>query len=99
MPIMTHKSGMKEIRFGTGDIMINNTEMNDNPHSVGLCFKQTDEPREIGTTTGEFAGKTIVEFGAEVHFVFEKKESIKAVIDSLKEVYDRIPDRKEEYDE
>lgn len=90
MPITTFEDGI-EVRFGTGDIMINDTRPNGQEAYTGLALFQ-DDVREIGVTTEMHMGKSLNDIGGQkVHLIFDKKESIKALMDSLSEIYDQYP--------
>lgn len=79
-------------QFGTGDIMFNHIESAE--FKYALAFHQTP-PREIGSTTTEFIGKTtdeLKEMGIPPRVVlhFTRPESITALIHSLVEVQKKM---------
>jgi hypothetical protein len=82
------------VRFGTGDIMMSQIEMDNDKFSLSFCEMGG---RKIGETTTEFVGKSTDDFGTEVKLVmsFSKPESVTALIHSLVELQKRIYDSME----
>lgn len=93
MAIETNENGRKIVRFGTGDICIGVTG---EVTYDSLAFFQVDEPGKIGESTEKYNGKTIYDVNAEVIFVFSKRASIKSVIDSLNDLYEKMPNDEQE---
>lgn len=87
MAITTDPNGRKVVTFGRGDICIQDTRDADSDVYNGLCFFEMQEPRKIDAETDEFRGMTIDDVNAQVHFIFEKKESVMALIHSLETIY------------
>lgn len=92
MPIITDENGLKTVVFGTGDICMNDTGAEDGDHYNGLCFFEMKEPRVIDTVSDEFRGMKLADVKAEVHFVFNKKASVRALMNSLESLYNNMPD-------
>jgi len=73
------------IEFGTGDIQMTKMLLQEN-RELCIAFHIGSEG-EIGRTTNEYAGKPVDEMSEiKTLFVFKKKESIDAVIETLQEL-------------
>jgi hypothetical protein len=82
------------IEFGSGDIRFTKANEVTEDFSSILYFNQNAEPRQIGEIDNEDLGKTTQQVGYDIKlaFKFRRKESIAALMESLKEMYDGFPE-------
>jgi hypothetical protein len=78
-------NGNKEVIFGSGDVSVSGG-VKELDRSVGIIALSEQEPQSIGTVTLHEVPKQIYTFEKPVSLVFNKPESIDALIRSLERV-------------
>jgi hypothetical protein len=85
MPIKSVDNGNKEVVFGTGDVLVSGG-VKEFDRSIGVITLSEQEPQPIGTVTLHEVPKQIYTFEKPVSLIFNKPESIDALIRSLERV-------------